>query len=122
MAPSRANGKICYLEIPAVDIEQSAAFYASVFGWTLRRRGDGRVAFDDGVGEVSGTWVTGRPPMSEVGLLIYVMVDSVAAAVDSVVAHGGTIVQPIGGDAPEITARFRDPGGNIVGLYQEPDR
>ena len=34
MAPSRANGKICYLEIPAVDIEQSAAFYASVFGWT----------------------------------------------------------------------------------------
>jgi hypothetical protein len=30
------------------------------------------------------------------------------------------IVRPIGADAPEITARFRDPGGNIVGLYQEP--
>lgn len=23
-------------------------------------------------------------------------------------------------DAPEITARFRDPGGNVLGLYQEP--
>jgi hypothetical protein len=47
-------------------------------------------------------------------------VDSVAAAVDAVVASGGEIVQPIGADAPEITARFRDPGGNIIGLYQHP--
>ena len=122
MAPSLGNGKICYLEIPAIDIERSSAFYAGVFGWALRRRGDGRVAFDDGVGEVSGTWVTGRPPMAQVGLLIYVMVDSVAATLDKVASHGGEIVQPIGGDAPEITARFRDPGGNIIGLYQEPNR
>jgi hypothetical protein len=48
------------------------------------------------------------------------MVDSVAAAVDAVVANGGVIVQPIGVDAPEITARFKDPGGNVIGLYQEP--
>jgi len=122
MAPSLGNGKICYLEIPAIDIEQSSAFYAGVFGWALRRRGDGRIAFDDGVGQVSGTWVTGRPPMAQVGLLIYVMVDSVAATVDQVVARGGEIVQPIGGDAPEITARVRDPGGNIIGLYQQPNR
>jgi predicted enzyme related to lactoylglutathione lyase len=49
------------------------------------------------------------------------MVDSVATTVDTVVAHGGEIVQPIGLDAPEITARFRDPAGNVIGLYQEPD-
>jgi predicted enzyme related to lactoylglutathione lyase len=48
------------------------------------------------------------------------MVDSVAATIEKIVANGGEIVQPIGGDAPEITARFRDPGGNILGLYQEP--
>jgi predicted enzyme related to lactoylglutathione lyase len=59
--------------------------------------------------------------MSEVGLLVYVMVDSVADTVDKVTAAGGEIIQPIGGDAPEITARFRDPGGNVIGLYQEPD-
>jgi uncharacterized protein len=29
-------------------------------------------------------------------------------------------VQPIGGDAPEVTARVRDPGGNVIGLYQDP--
>jgi predicted enzyme related to lactoylglutathione lyase len=50
------------------------------------------------------------------------MVDSVAATVDAVQAHGGEIVQPIGADAPEITARFRDPAGNVIGLYQEPNR
>jgi hypothetical protein len=27
-------------------------------------------------------------------------------------------VQPVGADAPEITARFTDPGGNVIGLYQ----
>jgi predicted enzyme related to lactoylglutathione lyase len=43
-----------------------------------------------------------------------------AAAVAAVVAHGGEIVQPIGADAPEITARFRDPAGNVIGLYQHP--
>ncbi|HKW48470.1 MAG TPA: hypothetical protein VJN70_13565, partial [Gemmatimonadaceae bacterium] len=64
--------------------------------------------------------VKGRPPMREVGLLVYIMVDSVESTVDAVVKNGGEIVQPIGGDAPEITARFRDPGGNIIGLYQEP--
>ena len=115
-----ANGKICYIEIPAVDIARSAEFYAGVFGWRLRKRGDGRTAFDDTTGEVSGTWVVGRPPAAQPGLLIYIMVDSVAATVDKVAALGGEIVQPIGADAPEITARFRDPGGNVLGLYQEP--
>ena len=119
-AQGSTHGKVCYIEIPATDIARSSAFYAAVFGWPLRKRGDGKVAFDDGVGGVSGTWVTGRPPLGEPGLLVYIMVDTVASACDAVVANGGEIVQPIGADHPEITARFRDPGGNVIGLYQEP--
>ena len=120
MPPTFANGKICYIEMPATDTTRSAEFYRRVFGWNIRKRGDGSLAFDDGVGEVSGTWVTGRPPSTLPGLMIYIMVDSVAATVDALVAAGGEIVQPIGADAPEITARFRDPGGNVIGLYQQP--
>jgi uncharacterized protein len=120
MPPTMASGKICYLEMPATDIARSADFYKQVFGWNIRKRGDGSTAFDDTTGEVSGSWVVGRPPAAKPGLLFYIMVDSVAAAVDSVTAHGGEIVQPIGADAPEITARFRDPGGNVIGLYQHP--
>ena len=62
MPPTMANGKICYIEMPAVDIARSADFYSRVFGWSIRTRGDGSTAFDDGVGEVSGTWVRGLPP------------------------------------------------------------
>jgi uncharacterized protein len=118
--PTMSNGKICYIEIPAIDIDQSVSFYTEVFGWQTRRRGNGSIAFDDGVGEVSGTWTTGRPPSTTPGLLIYIMVDSVAVTVDSIIANGGKIVQPIGMDAPEITARFSDPAGNVLGLYQQP--
>jgi uncharacterized protein len=120
MPPTLANGKICYIEMPATDIARSADFYRRIFGWQIRQRGDGHTAFDDGVGQVSGTWVRGRPPALEPGLLVYVMVDSVAATLDAIVANGGEVVQPIGADAPEITARFRDPAGNVIGLYQEP--
>jgi predicted enzyme related to lactoylglutathione lyase len=121
MAPTRANGKICYLEIPTDDVDRSVRFYQAVFGWPVRKRGDGATAFDDGVGEVSGAWVTGRPASPTPGLLLYVMVDSVAATAEAVVAHGGHIVQPLGADAPELTARFADPDGNVLGLYQEPE-
>ncbi|HEV7448892.1 MAG TPA: VOC family protein [Steroidobacteraceae bacterium] len=114
------HGRICYIEIPTADVTRSAAFYAKVFGWKIRTRGDGATAFDDAAQEISGSWVLGRPSSSEAGLLIYVMVDNVAETVEHIVANGGVIVQPVGVDAPEITARFRDPGGNILGLYQEP--
>jgi len=117
--PTYANGKICYIEMPAADVKQSASFYKEVFGWNVRQRGDGATAFDDTVGEVSGAWVLNRKPMTEVGLLFYIMVDNIDASIQKVIANGGKIIQPVGMDAPEITARFTDPAGNIIGLYQE---
>jgi predicted enzyme related to lactoylglutathione lyase len=120
MAPTLGNGKICYLEIPAEDVAASERFYTTVFGWATRKRADGHLAFDDGVGQVSGSWVTGRPTSTQVGLLVYIMVDDLEATVRKVEENGGTIVQAIGADAPELTARFTDPAGNVMGLYQEP--
>lgn len=119
MAPTLATGKICYIELPAVDIARSADFYGRTFGWNIRQRGDGNTAFDDAVGEVSGSWVLGRPPASAPGLMVYIMVDNVTTTLEKIVENGGKIVQPVGADAPEITARFSDPAGNVIGLYQE---
>lgn len=78
MPPDFANGKICYIDIPATDVRRSSDFYAQSFGWKVRERGDGSVA------------------------------------------NGGEIVQPIDPGAREITALFRDPAGNVLGLYQQP--
>ncbi len=114
------NGKICYVEVPAVDVKRSAEFYERTFGWKSRTRGDGTTAFDDTTGQVSGAYIVGRPVSTSPGLMIYVMVDNVEAAVAAVERNGGTIVQPVGVDAPELTARFSDPAGNVLGLYEEP--
>jgi predicted enzyme related to lactoylglutathione lyase len=118
--PTIANGKICYIEIPAVDVILSASFYKKVFGWQIRERSDGRIAFDDTVNEISGTWIVGRLPSTETGILVFIMVDSVTSAIKSIISNGGKIVQPVGADTPELTARFTDPAGNIFGIYQEP--
>jgi predicted enzyme related to lactoylglutathione lyase len=118
--PTLGEGKLCYLQIPAVDVAESAQFYRSAFGWNIRTDGDGSTAFDDGVGEVSGSWVTGRPPSSEAGLVLYVMVGDAAAAVARVEQAGGEIVRPLAREGDELIAWFRDPAGNIMGVYEQP--
>lgn len=114
------NGKICYVEIPAIDIAKSSKFYEKVFGWHIRKGNGGRVAFDDGVGQVSGMWVLNRPPAKEPGLVVSIMVDSASNAIDAIIANGGEIVRPLDVDERGSTAWFRDPAGNVLGIYQEP--
>jgi len=118
--PTYRTGKICYVEIPAMDIQRSAEFYRRAFGWQVRRRGDGATAFDDTVNQVSGTWVLGRPPAAEPGMMMYIMVASAPAAVDAVVSAGGAIVQPADPRAREVVATFLDPAGNLIGIYEQP--
>ena len=70
MPPTSVNGKICYLEMPTTEVARSADFYKRVFGWKIRKRGDGSTSFDDTTGQVSGTWVIGRPPATKPVLLV----------------------------------------------------
>jgi len=116
--PTLGNGKICYLEIPATDTDVSAKFYATVFGWNVRKRSNGETAFDDGVGEVSGTWITSRQPATDPEIAIHIMVDDMDSTIEKVKAAGGKLVEPVGAHSPEITAKFSDPAGNVFGLYQ----
>ena len=121
MSPTFAPGKISYIQIPALDVDLSARFYETVFGWNIRRRSDGEVAFDDTVGEVSGTWITSRPPASEPGLLIYMMVESVERTLDTIRDAGGEVVTPLTPQGEgEAFATFRDPAGNVLGIGQQP--
>lgn len=116
--PTFAHGKICYLEIPAVDISASAAFYHHVFGWHVRQDQQGNTSFDDTVGQVSGSWVLHRTASANPGVLISLMVDNVAATLRQIEAHGGRTEQlPTTGNA-EVTAHFADPAGNVFCLYQ----
>lgn len=119
-SPNYRTGKICYIEMPAIDISQSAQFYQQVFGWHVRTRDDGSAAFDDTVGGVSGTWITGRPPAANPGMIVHIMVANVATTIEAIIAAGGEIVQPVNPYEHEVYALFRDPAGNILGIYQQP--
>src|SRR5215203_4235678 len=110
--PILGNGKICYVQIPSDDIRVSSAFYHKVFGWEIRKRKDGSLAFEDGVGQVSGTWTLGEKASINQGMLLYIMVDNAETTMLKIISNGGNILQEAGADAPDITAKFSDPFGN----------
>jgi predicted enzyme related to lactoylglutathione lyase len=115
-----STGKLCYVELPAEDPERSAEFYRRAFGWSIRRRDDGSLTFGDTVGGVSGTFVTGRPPAADPGLVLYVMVADAHAALTAVTAAGGRVVRETPEGHGEVFAWFADPAGNVLGVYQQP--
>jgi len=120
---ARPRPSFCYIEMPALDVHQSAAFYQVVFGWNIRHRDSDRPSFDDASGNISGAWVSGRPAATTPGLLPYVWVDSINATLKRAQSHGATIVETPRPDHPGSTcfiATFRDPAGNLIGLYEEP--
>lgn len=115
------HGKICYLEIPANRAGDSARFYADMFGWKVRERGDGNLAFDD-PGGVSGTWVKETDRTPDERTRIYIMVDSIAEILPKIESAGGRTLTPRTEIGPRMGAFavFEDPVGNEFGLYEEP--
>jgi len=117
------HGKICYLEIPARTGEESAKFYSRIFGWTIRTRGDGEIAFDD-AGGVSGTWVKEGHRTPDETTRTYIMVDDIAHTLKEIDDAGGRVVTPRTEIGPGMGAFavFADPAGTQFGLYEEPAR
>ncbi|MGC3944143.1 MAG: VOC family protein [Chryseolinea sp.] len=115
--PTYANGKVCYLEIPAHDVQQSANFYQRCFGWTIRSDNFGNTSFDDSVNEVSGMWVAGQP-MRDPGIVISIMVADAETTSTLITKNGGEVLKRIPMSSGEIIVHFRDPAGNFMGLYQ----
>jgi hypothetical protein len=116
-----AHGKICYLEIPATRAEDSARFYASIFGWKIRDRGDGNLAFED-PGGVSGAWIKEADRTADEHARTYIMVDNIVATLGQIKEAGGRILTPRTTIGPKMGAfaAFADPAGNEFGLYEEP--
>src|SRR2546426_12675306 len=107
------HGKICYLEIPAKTAEASADFYSSIFGWKVRRRGDGELAFDD-AGGVSGTWVKQSDRTADERARTYIMVDAIADTLKRIEAAGGRVLtlRTYIGAGMGAFAVFADPAGD----------
>ena len=116
------HGHVSYLEIPAADIEQSAAFYEAVFDWEIRRRDDGNSSFDDRSGNLIGRWVTGRATSREPGILPYIYVDRIDDTVKRIATHGGQLLIAPYAEGNLWVATFRDPAGIVMGIWQAGPR
>jgi predicted enzyme related to lactoylglutathione lyase len=114
-------GGVSYLRIPATDPPASAAFYAAVLGWTVRTdRAD--PSFEDGTGHVIGHFVSDLGVAGDAGVRPYVYVEQVDAALAAVAEHGGEVVTPPYAEGHLWVATFRDPAGNVIGVWQQGPR
>jgi hypothetical protein len=113
----RAGG-VSYLRIPAEDPQASAAFYEAVFGWSVDVDRD-EPSFEDGTGHVIGHFVADLPVAGEAGVLPYVYVERVDETLERVLAHGGEVVREPYPEGDLWVATFRDPPGNVVGVWQQ---
>lgn len=115
-------GKLSYIQIPATDVEKTSAFYAEVFGWTLRGGKGHHRSFTDTSGVLIGAFVTERAISREPGILPYIYVESVDGALEQIVTHGGEVVTAPYPEGPLWVARFRDPSGNVIGIWKAGSR
>lgn len=115
-------GVVTYLHIPAADTRQAAAFYRDVFGWSINRPDSDRPSFDDPSGLFSGAWVSGHLSAAEPGLLPYIYVADIEKTVTLIVAHGGVILTEPFPEGLLTVATFRDPAGNVMGLWHDTTR
>lgn len=119
----RRPGSITYLHIPALDVETSAAFYEKVFGWKIHRSAkQHRISFDDATGNMSGAWMADQTVSRDAGFLPYIYVQHIDETVARIVGAGGEIARAPYAEGNLWVATFRDPAGNLAGIWQAGGR
>jgi uncharacterized protein len=116
------HGRLSYVQIPALDVGTSAAFYEKVFGWRLRGGSDHHLSFTDATGDMIGAWVTSREASREPGILPYIYVHGIDRILEQVVAAGGEVLKPPYLEGDLWVATLRDPAGNAIGVWQQGPR
>jgi predicted enzyme related to lactoylglutathione lyase len=107
-----AHGQIGYLQLPALDIARSAAFYDAVFGWKV----DTTYASFEAPGMI-GQWVTDRGVGGTAGPVVWICIDEMYPTLERVEVNGGTVHGPPQLDGGERwLIEIDDPAGNKVGL------
>ena len=106
------HGQVGYLQLPALDVTRSAAFYEAVFGWSV----DPTHGSFEAPG-VIGRWTTERSPSGNEGPVIWLYADQLGPALRQVEASGGTVHGSPRLDGGERwLAEIDDPAGNRIGV------
>lgn len=121
------SDRVVHFEIPYDDGDRARAFYGEAFGWDLQ-------SWPEGEYTLVTTGPTGESGATEPGFInggmmrreapfgspvIVIAVDDIDASMATVERLGGTTVvakQPVGDMG--WAAYFKDPDGNLMGLFQ----
>ncbi len=88
-----------------------------MFGWEVGGEGD-RPKLRDASGHVIGHFVVDQAVAGEAGIRPYVYVESVEATIGRIEAQGGEVVAAPYPEGDLTAATFRDPAGNVLGIWQ----
>lgn len=124
--------RFAYLAIPVGSVDRLAAtsdFYEALFGWQQQGPPDfDNHHFSDPGGIFSGAYMTDRQPPNHAGSTLYIVVEdgaAIMAKVEELVKSGpsDSKAEILSGLSKvdmrnAVSATFRDPVGNVIGIYQ----
>lgn len=106
------HGQIGYLQLPALDVAASLAFYQAVFGWS----GETDFGSFEAPGMI-GQWTTDRPPSTAAGPVIWICAEAMSVTLQRVTEHGGRVAgPPVLDQGARWLAEVDDPAGNRLGI------
>jgi len=115
--PSAGTGApVDWFEVLGADVNRSQRFYAEIFGWQAASAGPGYRMVDTGASQgIRGGLGTGQ---ERTWATVYARVPDVEAALIRAEELGGSREQgPATADDHMQTGTFRDPAGNVFGVY-----
>lgn len=115
----RRNGKIDYIEFPAVDMQSTKSFYSETFGWDFVDHGQEYASFSK-AGVEGGFYQSEQSANTENGsVLIVLYSENLEDTLGKVKKAGGVIVQPIFTFPGGRRFHFLDPNGNELAVWSD---
>jgi predicted enzyme related to lactoylglutathione lyase len=106
------QGQIGYVQLPALDVARSAAFYEAVFGWSVE---PDSASFE--APAMSGQWTSAPEPTPSGGPVLWICADSLGPTLQRVVSHGGKVHgRPQLDSGERWLAEIEDPAGTRIGV------
>lgn len=111
--------KINYIELPAIDIPATKAFFEEVFNWTFTDYGDEYTAFSEERLE-GGFYQSDKKSSTENGAaLIIFYSDDLEASERKIRKAGGRIIKPIFSFPGGRRFHFTEPSGNELSVWSD---
>lgn len=108
----QAQGRIGYVELPALEMAASKRFYAEAFGWRFTDYGPTYAAFDEGLEGGFQADAAERPSAP----LMVLYAEDLDAMLIKVSVAGAEIVKPIFSFPGGRRFHFRDPAGTELAV------